>query len=93
MVEAGDNKRKTCATSTWSQAVEGSQRARISDLTHADWRKSSWSSFNGNCVEVAELCGGRLIGVRDTKEGGSGPILFFAEAAWRSFLDGVKSDG
>lgn len=58
----------------------------------ATWRKSSWSSYNGNCVEVAEL-GGLLIGVRDTKDAGVGPVLVFGHAAWRSFLDGVKNGG
>ena len=59
------------------------------DFAQVTWRKSSWSSYNGNCVEVAEL-GGRLIGVRDTKDAGLGPVLVFGHAAWRSFLDGVK---
>jgi hypothetical protein len=56
------------------------------------WRKSSWSSYNGNCVEVAEL-GGRLIGVRDTKDTSMGPVLVLGRAAWRAFVDGVKNDG
>ena len=57
------------------------------------WRKSSWSSINGNCVEVAELRG-EMIGVRDTKDGGAGPVLLFEQTAWRSFIDGLKgADG
>jgi hypothetical protein len=54
------------------------------------WWKSLWSSLNGNCVEVAELRGA-MIGVRDTKDGGAGPVLVFDQAAWRSFIDGLKS--
>lgn len=54
------------------------------------WRKSSFSSMNGNCVEVAELRG-EMIGVRDTKDGGAGPVLLFEQTAWRSFIDGLKS--
>ena len=42
------------------------------------WRKSSFSSMNGNCVEVAELRG-EMIGVRDTKEGGACPVLLFEQ--------------
>jgi Domain of unknown function (DUF397) len=67
------------------QAVHG-----IAGFMQATWRKSSWSSFNGNCVEVAELGDGR-VGVRDTKDCGLGPVLLFGDAAWRSFIDGMKN--
>jgi hypothetical protein len=54
------------------------------------WRKSSYSGCNGNCVEVAELRPD-LIGVRDTKDAGCGPVLVFEAAAWKSFLKSVKN--
>ena len=73
-------------------AGDGRAKHEIAGFTQATWRKSSWSSFNGNCVEVAELRGGR-IGVRDTKDHGLGPVLLFEGAAWRSFIDGVKKGG
>ena len=41
-------------------------------LSAAIWRKSSWSAYNGNCVEVAGL-DGALIAVRDSKDAGRGP--------------------
>lgn len=59
------------------------------DFAQVTWRKSSWSSYNGNCVEVAEL-GGQLVGVRDTKDAG-GPVLVLGRAAWRSFVDDLKT--
>jgi len=61
----------------------------LASLSKAVWRKSSWSACNGNCVEVAELRHD-LVGVRDTKDAGRGPVLIFEAAAWGSFLDSVK---
>lgn len=57
-----------------------------------EWRKSSWSVFNGNCVEFAEF-GGGLIGVRDTKHNGQGPVLVFHARHWRRFIRAVKKSG
>ena len=52
-----------------------------------EWRKSTRSSGNGNCVEFADL--GELIAVRDTKDR-SGPVLQFTTAGWRTFIAGLK---
>lgn len=66
-------------------------RAQGEMAAQITWRKSSWSTYNGNCVEVAEV-GTALIGVRDTKDNGSGPVLVFAGESWRRFLNAVKDD-
>jgi uncharacterized protein DUF397 len=88
---AEDEFRPVCAASP-KLAAGDQRRPGATDLSQAVWQKSSWSAYNGNCVEVAEL-GGRLIGVRDTKDAGRGPVLVFGDAAWRSFLDCLKNDG
>lgn len=59
------------------------------DQVPAVWRKSSWSNFNGNCVEVASFAND-LVGVRDTKDRGSGPTLTFDGADWRNFIADLK---
>jgi hypothetical protein len=47
----------------------------------ATWRKSSFSSPDANCVEVAF---GEVVGVRDSKN--TAPELSFPVDAWTVFL-------
>jgi hypothetical protein len=65
------------------------------DLTHACWRKSSYSSGNGGaCVEVAVMArakgSGRVIAVRDSKDP-DGPALIFTPAEWTAFTAGTRA--
>ena len=59
------------------------------DPDGATWRKSTYSNgTGGNCVEVADLLGGRA--VRDSKHP-EGPVFVFRRDAWRAFLQGIES--
>jgi hypothetical protein len=51
------------------------------------WHKSSYSTGNGECVEV--LKGEDTVGVRDSRLLG-GPSLRYPAKTWRSFLDDAK---
>ena len=53
------------------------------------WRKSTRSSGDGNCVEVAFAADG-TVGVRDSKQHGRGPVLAFTPSEWEAFLGGVR---
>lgn len=61
------------------------------DASSADvsWRKSSFSGYNGNCVEVADL-GRGWMGVRDSKAGVNSPVLQFTRRDWARFLHALK---
>ena len=54
------------------------------DLSRAEWRKSSYSSQSGNCVEVARNLPG-LVAIRDSKAP-DGAKLMVSREAWRAFL-------
>jgi hypothetical protein len=58
------------------------------DLTHARWRKSSYSGGANDCVEVADL--GEQAAVRDSKDIGRRPLLF-SKAAMHALVGGVAS--
>jgi Domain of unknown function (DUF397) len=75
-------------------------------MRDAGWRKASYSNSQGACVEVGSFrksthssntgqcveAGSRLgvVGVRDTKDGGTGPVLEFGAGAWGMFLAGLR---
>lgn len=58
-------------------------------LCSARWRKSVNSGDTG-CVEVA--LSSLVVGVRDSKDNGCGPVLAFTPTAWTSFLAGLRKN-
>ena len=58
------------------------------DLSRAEWRKSSYSGQDGNCVEVARNLPGLAV-VRDSKEP-NGAKLVVSRETWRGFLKGLR---
>jgi hypothetical protein len=62
----------------------------MTNLTDADWRKSSYSGNNGgNCVEVAANLPG-IVAIRDSKDP-EGSTLVFATQDWHAFISGAKA--
>jgi Domain of unknown function (DUF397) len=60
----------------------------VTDLSRAEWRKSSYSSQDGNCVEVARNLP-RLVAVRDSKHPDVGRLVVSCEA-WQIFMKKVR---
>jgi Domain of unknown function (DUF397) len=61
---------------------------RNDDLFRAVWRKSTYSSQDGNCVEICDLPGS--IGIRDSKTP-DGSVLRSARHDWAAFILEVKA--
>jgi hypothetical protein len=53
------------------------------------WEKSTFSAFNGSCVERAHLPEGG-VAVRNSNEPSS-QIVVFTDLEWRAFLSGVRA--
>jgi hypothetical protein len=57
--------------------------------TTTPWIKATKSGGNGgSCVEMRRHDG--MIEVRDTKDGGAGPVLSFTAAEFDAWLDGAR---
>jgi hypothetical protein len=62
----------------------------LTDLASAfDWRKASYSSQDGSCVEIAQTPAGN-VAVRDTTDR-NGPALAVRPGAWRSFMADIRA--
>lgn len=59
------------------------------DLSRAQWRKSSRSATESNCVEVAAAEG--RVAMRDSKNP-TGSILILGVREWTTFLTDLKAD-
>jgi Domain of unknown function (DUF397) len=59
------------------------------DLSRAEWRKSSYSSQSGNCVEVARNLPG-LVAVRDSKDPERAKLAV-SRKAWRLFIKSARA--
>ena len=59
------------------------------EVVGARWFKSSRSNNGQGCVEVALNLDGAY--VRDTKDGGDGPILHFTDEEWDAFGAAMKA--
>ncbi|MFI1183107.1 DUF397 domain-containing protein [Streptomyces sp. NPDC020799] len=60
------------------------------DLSHAVWRKSSYSGHQGDCIQVVDGIAD-LIPLRDSKAP-DGPTLLVPTDAWGDFIRNVKDE-
>jgi len=56
-------------------------------MTNMNWRKSTYSLSNGNCVEIGT--GRALVAIRDSKDP-DGPVIDVSPQAWIDFTDHLK---
>ena len=56
-------------------------------MTQINWRKSTYSRSNGNCVEVGT--DRTLVAVRDSTDPG-GPVIDVSPRAWTAFTEQIK---
>jgi uncharacterized protein DUF397 len=59
----------------------------MSDMFNVNWRKSTYSFSNGNCVEVGT--GREVVAVRDSTDP-DGPVINVSPRAWIEFTEYVR---
>ena len=63
---------------------------RVMSDEFSGWRKSSHSGGgNTDCVEVGH--GPAVVGIRDSKQDGTGAVLTFTASAWETFTATLTS--
>ena len=68
---------------------DGDDSGELAAVGAAPWRTSTRSTSNGgSCVETATI--GAAVAIRDTKDGGHGPVLRFTPTAWHAFTITLK---
>lgn len=55
-----------------------------------EWRTSSHSGYNGNCVELAPGILVRDSKLKDAQGGNVSPVLRFTPSAWTAFITEVR---
>jgi hypothetical protein len=73
---------------TWRKSRHSNNTGGCVEVASAAWGKSSYSNSSEGCVEVASR--DRVVGIRDSKQHGRGPVLEFTATAWSAFLAAVK---
>ncbi|MFF2081519.1 DUF397 domain-containing protein [Kitasatospora sp. NPDC058162] len=78
---------------TWRKSSysggEGGNCVEVASTLPIDWRKSSASNPNDDCVEFGQLAS--IVAVRDSKDP-HGPALTFSPDSWQSFIADIRSD-
>ncbi|MEU4534265.1 DUF397 domain-containing protein [Streptosporangium sp. NPDC023825] len=62
--------------------------ATAEEIAGAEWRKSTHSTNDGACVEVAKLSGGR-VALRDSQNRQAG-VQTYSRSEWIAFVGGVQ---
>ncbi|HEY7276338.1 MAG TPA: DUF397 domain-containing protein [Trebonia sp.] len=71
-----------------AREVGSQEGAAVDGVGSSDWRKSTRSIGNGQCVEAAKMADGRLA-MRDSTDK-AGPVILQSPGEWLNFLRAIK---